>query len=274
VYTLTELAERLEHVKNSPRSVSQINQYRRCPYSYYLQRIAGAWQRPAAWLPMGTAVHAAAEAYERSGRSMSLEATQDVFREHYAADTNAMCEETPRFDWWFASGPYGGEADVERRYGLGLEQVARYLAYYEGKGSDDVVWITPDGTPAIELEFEIEIGGVPVRGYIDVVMTTPKGIIVRDNKTGRSPGDELQLAVYAEAIRQDYGQSINHGDYWMGRSGKPTVLYDLFEWGPADLAEQFQEMDAAVKAEKFEPKPDPDKCRFCSVSSACSFSLA
>jgi putative RecB family exonuclease len=274
VYRVTDLAERLEHVKTMPRSVSQLQQYRKCPYSYYLQRVARAWQRPAAWLPQGLAVHEAAEAYERSGRSLSLEQAQDVFRESYTAHTDRLCEETPRFDYWYASGPYAGETDVERRYGLGLEQTAKYLAYYEGKGKDDVIWITPDGTPAIELEFDVEIGTTRVRGYIDAVVETPRGVIVRDNKTGKNPGNELQLAVYAQAIWLAYGQAINHGDYWMGRSGKPTVLYDMFEWGPAEVAAEFEEMDAAVKAEKFEPKPDPDTCRFCSVSSACSFSMA
>lgn len=271
---MSDLAERLEHVKTMPRSVSQLQQYTKCPYSYYLQRVARAWQRPAAWLPQGLAVHEAAEAYERSGRTMSLSEAQDVFRESYARHTDRLCAETPRFDYWFASGPYAGETDVERRYGLGLEQVARYLAWYEGKGKDDVVWITPDGTPAIELEFDVEIGTTRVRGFIDAIVETPAGIRVRDNKTGKNPGNELQLAVYAEAIRKKYGQAINHGDYWMGRTGKPTVVYDLFEWGSAELGNEFAVMDAAVKAEEFEPRPDPDKCRFCSVSSACSFSAA
>ena len=266
--------DRLDKVKNMPRSVSQVKQYRDCPYQYYLQRVERVWQRPAAWLSQGTAVHKAAEEWERSGRTMSARDAQGVFRESYADSVNEMCETTPRLDWWFASGPYGGEADIERRYHKGLEQTAKYVSYYEGKGSEDVIWITPDGTPAIELPFDVEFGGVKVRGYIDAVVTTPHGVVVRDNKTGNKPGDEFQLAVYAQAIRQQHGQTINHGDFWMGKTGKPTKLLDLFEWGEQEVAEAFSEMDSAVKAEQFDAKPEPDKCRFCSVSVSCPFFAA
>src|SRR5262249_30789572 len=52
-------------------------------HSYYLARVKKAWQKPAAWLPQGSAVYEAAEAWERSGRTMSVEQAQDVFRESY-----------------------------------------------------------------------------------------------------------------------------------------------------------------------------------------------
>src|SRR5690606_29952771 len=67
------------------RSVSQLKQYQKCGYSYYLARIEREWERPAAWLPQGLAVHEAAEEYEKSGRTMSLDKMQDVFQESSAA---------------------------------------------------------------------------------------------------------------------------------------------------------------------------------------------
>jgi putative RecB family exonuclease len=109
-----------------PLSVSQRNSFERCPYSWHLERNLKAWQRPAAWLPQGSAVHTVAECIELaklSGNPLSLEAAQDVFREEYAKEVGEYTEITPNFDWWFASGPYRGAADVERRYLIGLEQV-------------------------------------------------------------------------------------------------------------------------------------------------------
>ncbi len=201
---------------------------------------------------------------------MSLAEVQDVFRRVYAEDINEMAEETPNWNFWFASGPYRGAVDVERRYGLGLDQADRYLRYYTERAPREQIWATPDGTPAVELGFEIQLGVVPVRGYLDQAVLDPReGLIVRDIKTGNSPGDAFQLAVYAEAIRQLYGQKISKGDYWMGKSGKPTILYDLTEWPATRLTEEFEEVDELIKAQKFDPDPEEKKCNFCPVRLSC-----
>lgn len=256
----------------APRSVSQYKEWMRCPYAYYLHRVEKVWERPAAWLPQGLAVHEAAEEYERSGRTMPLADAEDVYKASYAKHTNRLAEETPNLNYWFASGPYRGEADIERRFSLGLEQVERYINYYENAAPSEVIWMTPDGEPGIELGFNIDLEGVRVRGYIDAVVEHPKhGVIVRDNKTGNNPGDDFQLAVYAEAIRQTYGQEITTGDYWMGRKGKPTVPYKLSDWGYESLADEFRKLDEGVKSGEFTPDPEPDKCRFCPVNASCSF---
>ena len=257
-------------------SVSQYKQYERCPYSWYLSRVKKVWQRPAAWLGQGSAVHEAAEAWERSGRQMSVEQAQDVFRESYAKHINAACEVTPNFEWWFRSGPYAGEEDIVRRYKIGLEQVEKYIRWYEFH-PEEVIWISEDGTPGIEIGFDIELDGVLIRGFIDAVIAVDnalgvgKTLIVRDNKTGNHPGDDFQLAVYKVALAEQYGLDAPAGDYWMGRSGKPTYPFDLTGWTRERVAEKFHELEANIAAERFEPKPDPDKCKFCDVALACEY---
>lgn len=269
--------ERLIEVKTQPRSVSQVQQYQKCPYSYFLGRIARdpngnkIWDRPAAWLPMGTAVHAAAEAYERSTRSMPLDQMELVYVDSYESETNELLE-TSTMDTWSHSGRYAGEADIERRWGIGLGQVVKYFDYYgTGKGAKDVVWVSDDGTPGIELEFNIDLDGVAVRGYIDTVFQTPRVIIVNDNKTGVKPGDVFQLATYGVAMKEQYGADVNHGQFWMGRKGEPTTLTDLFEMGRSEVSDVYHTMDAAVKAEKFDPDPSPEKCGRCGFNSYCPF---
>lgn len=252
------------------RSVSQVKTYRDCPQRWYLERRLRAWQRPAAWLPQGTAVHAAAEAWERSERQMSLEDAQQVYSESYAEEIGKYAAITPNWNYWFSSGPYRGAVDVERRYGLGLAMVERYVDYYTEQHPEQVIWITPDGTPAIELEFNVKFGDVKVKGYIDqVTKTSDRGIVVRDIKSGNTPGNAFQLAVYARAVEQQYGQRIEVGDYWMGRAGGPTVPYDLSDWPESALADEFGEVDQLIKSEQFDPEPDDKKCMFCSVRTAC-----
>lgn len=295
------LVDRLERVKEMPRSVSQLDQYLKCPHAYYRARVLREWQRPAAWLPQGLAVHETAEVFELTGRRLTRAQAEDIYSGAYVRHTDALTADTPRWDFWSWSGPYDGQTDIERRFGVGLEQVGRYLDYYapDGPGADEVIWRTPDGTRAVELEFEIDLDGVRVRGFIDqVVMVRPtipkpksrsKAALAeyealveaaeprprpRDIKTGNKPGGTLQLGTYGVALEDQYGIKCDTGDYWMARQGKPTAPYDLSEWTRETIAAEFKAMDAAVKAEQFDPKPEPDKCRMCSVNTECPFSLA
>lgn len=267
---------RLEQVKTMTRSVSQFKNYRDCGYRYKLEKIDRVWQRPAAWFPMGSAVHRAAEVYELTGRRLTLAEAQAVFEVSYADEVNEYLAVSPNMTEWFSSGQYGGEEDIPRRHDVGMDQVAKYLVYYGegGKAADVRVWRTPDGDPAIELGFEVELGGVVVRGFIDAVMVMPDGtIVVVDNKTGANPGDEFQLKVYAEALRIAYGLTVTTGYYWMGKTGKLTKPYDLTTWSSEDVAAAFAAMDEAVKAERFEPNPGPN-CARCGVAESCPFRSA
>ena len=258
------------------RSVSQLNQYVRCPQAYKLGRIDKVWARPAAWLPQGTAFHAVAEEYEdrlHRGEPMTLEQARDWFKELYAGEINALAEETPNFDWWFWSGPYNGERDIERRYKIGLEQVDKFVTWRETPGQH--IFTDPKtGFPAIELEFKVELDGILVRGFIDAVVVDDAGELrVRDYKTGNTPGDDFQLGVYSVAVEELWGVKPPYGDYFMaGKKGSPpklTAPYDLSRWTRAAVTERFHEVEARIQAGDFEPDPEPSKCGFCDVNLSC-----
>ncbi|AJD82490.1 Cas4 exonuclease [Mycobacterium phage Sheen] len=262
---MTETAEKPKY-----RSVSQLNQYERCPYAYKLARIDREWKRPAAWTAQGSAVHEAIEAWEKSGREMSLQAVQQVFLTSYIKYINESCETTPNFQWWFASGPYDALKDIPRRQALGMDQCERYINWAQ-RHTEEKIWVTPDGTPAIELEFDIELDGLPVRGFIDAVIDVDGELIVRDHKTGNQPGDDFQLGVYKVALEVLYGVQVVKGDYWMGKTGKATYPYDLSVWTRELVTSKFKELEAKIQAGDFPARPDADKCRFCDVSFACPF---
>jgi putative RecB family exonuclease len=266
----------MSETKDLPlRSVSQINQFTRCPMAYKLARIDKVWARPAAWLPQGTAFHGVAELceiWDSYDMPLSLEEAQDIFRVLYSEDIGSYTETTPNFEWWSHSGPYGGERDIERRYTIGLEQVEKFFAWRALKGQ--TIWITPDGTPAIELSFKIELDGIIVRGFIDAVVVMPDGSLrVRDYKTGNAPGEDFQLGVYALAIFILYGVWPETGDYFMaGKKGKKPYLtdpYSLAEWTREAVTARFHEVEAQIQSSTFEALPEPDKCNFCDVSYSC-----
>lgn len=251
-----------------PRSVSQLREYEKCPYGYYLARVERVWKRPAAWLPQGTALHAAAEAWEKSERTMPLEEMLTVYTAKYD-DECAHYLEKSRMDLWFPSGRYGGQADIERRYDIGAEQVAKYRQYYESH-PEETPWRTPDGELGVELHVEAEIGGVAVQGYVDMVLPDR----LRDNKSGNHPGEPIQLQTYALMLDARFGFWPRWGDFWMGKTGKPSKPVDLHEFNPQDVISAYQEMDDGVKAERFDPKPSRDNCFFCPVKASCEFSAA
>lgn len=280
------------------RSVSQINQYLRCPLAYKRQRIDRVPEMQSPWFPQGLAVHKGGEEFEKSNRTMSLEQIRQVFSDEYARQINKTCEKVPNFDWWFSSGPYrAGESytsykgkyyqsDISRRYQLGLEQVERYHEYYTSIAPEEKIWITPDGEPAIELEYYVDLDGIMVKGAIDQIIKyegipsmksswAPDEIRVRDIKSGKQPGGDFQLAVYAIIMWVKYGVVILVGDYWMGHQGKPTKEpYKLDHWTYEKVSEEFHTVDAKIRAGDFPADPDPDKCRMCSVKVGCPFSLA
>jgi putative RecB family exonuclease len=255
------------------RSFSQYNTYIRCPYSYYLARVEKVWNKPAAWLPMGTAVHEAAEKWELSDRTMSMEEAKDVFRASYTAETNRYLGETPNPAYWFGSGPYRGATDIQRRFKLGLEHVERYIAYYTANPSQ-LPYRFDDGKLAIELPFTIDMDGVKVRGFIDWVGYDASGdLVVRDNKTGNKPGGPDQLSIYALAVEKLTGHLVTKGDFFMTKTGKPTRPYELTEVVKLDIIEGMKMVDEAIKAEKFPALPEASKCMFCSVRDSCTFKV-
>lgn len=273
---------------NRPLSVSQRNQYIRCPWSYKLARIDKVWQRPAAWLPQGSAVHAVLEYWEKNGRQPTYEDLVEVFSTEYQKEVAQYTEVTPNFDYWFMSGPYHAEEDLPRRYEIGLEQVQKYIDWTEAH-PEEKVWFapsteedkTPDdsgaigdyGKPAIELPFSIDLDGTKVRGFIDLVIEHPEyGVMVRDHKTGNSPGDDFQLGVYSVALHLMYGiDQPQFGDYWMGKTGKATIPYKIGDWTVDRVTEEFKLLEQNILAERFDPDPDPKKCGFCDVNASCNF---
>ena len=253
------------------RSVSQLKQFEQCGLQFKLDRIDKAWNRPAAWFDHGTAVHSAVEAFEKSGRTMTLEAAQKLAVEEYSAGINRRLADTPNADVWFESGRYRGFDDIERRAEIVPEMVARYYDYVANNPDDCVIWVADDGTPGIELGFDIDLEGVRVRGYIDQVTDRGNTVHVRDIKTGSQPGDTFQLRVYALALEETYGVTCPTGDYWMGREGRPVPKrkpHDLTTVSRSEVVDRFHAADEGIRAERFEPNPG-EHCRRCSVKTSC-----
>lgn len=256
-------------VENQPRSVSQVEQYEKCSWRWYLQRVERVQPRPAAWSFHGTAFHSAAEAWERSSRRMDPQGVQEVFSDEYTAMVNKALDKEPNTDVWLAAGRYTGGEDIERRYILGLEQTAAYVEW--SRVNQPAIWTEPaEDVPGLELSFMVELGGIKVRGFIDQALDEGEGTVrVRDLKTG-STKSKFQLQTYSVAMRQQWGVNVESADWYLAKDGRLSRPVKVAEVSEDEIGQRYADMDASVKAGNFPANPGFD-CRFCDMAHACFF---
>ncbi|MFD4608292.1 RecB family exonuclease [Streptomyces sp. NPDC058440] len=256
-------------VENQPRSVSQVDQYERCSWRWYLQRVERVQPRPAAWSFHGTAFHTAAEALERSSRALEVDEVVDIFRDEYATMVNEALEREPDTDKWLAAGRYTGGEDIERRYVLGMEQTAAYVEW--SKTNEPAIWTEPNtGAPALELSFMVELGGIQVRGFIDQALEEAEGTIrIRDLKTG-SMKSKFQLWTYGIAAQKAWGVEVERADWYLAKDNRLSRPVKMSAVSEDEIGQRYADMDAGVKAGNFPANPGFD-CRFCDMAHACFF---
>lgn len=260
-------------IEDQPRSVSQCEQWFKCGWQFYLQRVERVTPRPAAWSFQGTAFHSAAEELEKSGRAKGEEEMVQLFSDQYSAMVNGAMHKEPDLNRWMTAGGKPAGKDIEDRYVLGQSQVRDYVRWsLENKPT--ITRVQNDKGEVklgLELYFKVELGGVVVRGYIDQLLDEEDDTDrVRDLKTG-STKSHFQLETYKVAVEKMFGRTVNRGDWYFGKEGRLSRPVDLSEVTEEQVAARYVEMDQGVKAGRFEAKPG-FHCRFCDVSHACRFS--
>ena len=132
------------------------------------------------------------------------------------------------------------------------------------------VWIAPDGTPGIELGFDLMFGKVRIKAYADLVLENEDGsLTVVDLKTGSyTPDSAMQLGVYASCIEMQYGIRPAYGAYYKARSAvlEPSPGLDL--WSIEVLTELFAQFERGIQAEIFLPNLNM-MCGSCGVKEYC-----
>lgn len=255
-------------IENQPRSVSQVEQYEKCAWRWYLQRVERVEPRPAAWSIHGTAFHSAAEAWERSSRTMEPGEVDEVFCGEYTALVDKALAKWPDTDQWMSAGPYTGGQDIERRFSLGLAQTRAYVEW--SQANKPAIWTEPSGAPGLELSFMVELGGIQVRGFIDQALDERKNTVkVRDLKTGTTKS-KFQLQTYSVAMRIRWGVDVDTADWYLAKTGKLSRPLKVAEVSEDEIGQRFADMDAGVKRGDAPANPGYD-CRFCDVNYACIF---
>lgn len=136
------------------------------------------------------------------------------------------------------------------------------------------LWESPDGLPGVEVEVRYELGGHPVIGSIDCVLTNRNTgeIWLVDWKAGRSkPDDTSQLDGYRLGFEERFGLKPDLAGFYMARTGKEHLTASLPTFTREMLDHKFQQAgERAEQAEAGQFDPDLTQCQYlCSVASFC-----
>lgn len=203
---------------------------------------------------------------------MHVDLVLAIYEDTWEEEESKAWQKEPDPAAWQRSGVKKVETDIRDRRIRGRDQVIGYMEATQNERL--TAWTLPDtGWVASEVPFEVDLGGVRVRGFIDLIMVDPQtgALLVRDIKTGaKKPVGTVQLATYAIALRKQYGVHVAWGDYWMCKddcASSPEYLGDIPE---ARIASQYQMVDASIRDERW-PANVGDHCARCDVARHCPF---
>lgn len=255
-------------------SYSGLSTYRTCGEQFRLTKIEELGSGAPGWYNAGgTGVHYATEAKDFASFGSTTEGREDWTFDDYFDLAIEEAEESSGVDrtHWKTAGrkskalPNGEDEQWWRTNGPSfVASWSRWLT-----NSPYVVWVTPDGQPAIELQYEVMIGEVPNRGTIDRVLESPDGtLVVVDLKTGKPPKDQTQLATYAHYLRSR-GWDVSRGGYWMARDGILTGEHNLLPLLGDRLIYDYDQVWRAVDQAIFPATPSGLCANHCEVAQFC-----
>lgn len=225
-------------------SFSRLDGWEQCKLKHkykYIDKLEGVGN---SWSELGTFVHEAIEKYPKGGNEL-LE---------YVSNNYPVHLKFPRL----------GREPLEDKYGT---QIMDFFYYFHNEGIKDELI-------AIEDEFSIEIEGRKIIGFIDVVT---KGIKVIDWKisnpfTSNLPKKLKQLYIYAEGIKQKYGEYPKEMFFYFVKT--QTFHKEVFDLKKLEdtLSWAVGIMEEIEREEHYHPSPEKFFCsHLCEFRNICKF---
>lgn len=251
-----------------PRSVSQLKLWRSCSLSWKFQKFDKEKSQPAAWLPQGTAFGYVAEQWELSLRVMPEMHQKEEYFQKFDEEMAGYQDVQPDLSKWLTVGRTKIETDIKNRRQRGWDQ---WVVYRDRVSRES--WRPlelPDGSPAVEVRFAVDLGFGPLRGAVDLVKDWGDGPpTVNDLKTGNREKTPLQLAVYAVALNEMFGLDIVKGSFYYAKTDDYSPLYDLTTLDEDYLRGEFEAMERGIENRAFNANVG-DACTLCPAKSKCT----
>lgn len=261
------------------RSYSQITDYLKCGWAFYLKRIRKMPQAQSVWLAGGTAFHLASEALDREwfekGPAESADVYVAEFEKQFAIELDQIrLKEPDEMKWRTAGKPTKARPNGEDQIWwleAGKQMVRDYYAWRIS--TEDILTLAAvEGGPAIEVEIRTLLGGVPTVAYVDrVFQDTRSGVLeVVDMKSGARPITSPDQLGHYSVMLAEKQMDVTYGSYYSARKGAKTEPFNLTGYTPASVGEMYRWVDDRINAGVFEPSITP-LCKTCSVKKFCEF---
>lgn len=242
--------------------------------AYKLKYLDEHPQEPQGALIGGQAVHAVVETLEKSGAALdtALFSEEGAIEHLFGAAFDPMVEAEggeASVRWGGRPSklnPRGEDAEWWRTYGPGMVR-----GWHRVRLNDEhLAWsLVPE---FVEVEVSAILpSGAPFICYIDAVMETPEGFVIRDYKTGKPwETHRTQLALYAWACRQTLGLPVVGGEDVYLKS--PTLERARFDTEPleAPMLDWLGVVGRGVSEGIFMMNPT-FMCKTCSVREGCPY---
>lgn len=257
-------------------SYSTLTSWFECPKKVQLAKIRRAPTRTAWWFAGGSAVHAASDAYDRWSLKDPVGRPRfqlvDEWEQAFDTEVADIVKHHPDFSEWRNAGSKEAPETHDRwKYSLGPELVAAYVKWR--RRSQWVLWVTPKGEPAIELDLSTSFPGCDreVKAYADRIFVDPlmEQRIIVDFKSGtRQPEGPLQFGVYNAGMTALHNSPCTWGYAFMNRKGELAKPYDLAKYTPEYVGKIFGQLSRAVQNEVW-PAHVGHACKMCDVQTSC-----
>ena len=237
-------------------SASSLKMYKECPLKYKFHQVLAVPSPPKTYFDLGTAVHSTVEVLSR----------RQIDEQGYLPTKEDALK---MLDHYWVSSAYENKKKEEEDKSYAEKMLDFFVKWCSERM---VAGYTPF---AAEKKFEIDLAGKKVVGFIDRIDMTPSGEYeVFDYKTGRSSltgsqiRTDIQMNLYSLAIERLYGKLPSSANLlYLRRENK--MAYDLDSNSVAEAKKSMVELIEDILAEKFEPRPEYNTCRFCDYWSIC-----
>lgn len=232
-------------------SATAVKTYMDCPLKFKFANILQVPEPPRKYFDLGTAVHAVAQHLTE----MQKEGVQP---------TEQLAFELLSKEW--SSNAFQSETEERQSKEKAKEMIRTYLRWLDAN---------PNAPVSVEQPFQVEIGGVPFKGFIDRIERRPDGEYeVIDFKTGgvyensRSIKEDPQMNVYALGVQKLYGRLPKKASLFYVREDE-IVPYEVSESQVDKVRVVMEGVTAAILEEKFEATPSFKACRSCPYWDIC-----
>ncbi|NQU82456.1 MAG: UvrD-helicase domain-containing protein [Parcubacteria group bacterium] len=275
-------AEKIEIVKEEEQlilpehfSYSQLSNFSKCPLMYKFSNILKIPTKGKPMFSFGTTIHNTLYEFLKKQNQPEIIEQEDLFGfdNNITTNTDGLSykdlEEVYEQEWvdeWFES-----KAQKERYRKLGKKLIKEL---YDKFTVEPPNILKIDDALALEIWFNLKIGGNLLKGRIDRIDEVEGGVKVVDYKTGKSK-DKLdadgkqQLLLYQIAVEEVYGLKPVEMAYYYVEADKELSFLGT-EKEKQDQKQKITEQIEKIKKSDFTPTPG-FHCQYCDFKDICNF---